>query len=72
MNATLGPIGLDTADNEARMDRSASPLASQAAYRRLAIAILGLDPETLGRELRAARLDQRRRDQRAARLGRAA
>jgi len=71
MNAALVPIG-DQPVVQPEIDRSVRSVDKQAAYRRLAIAILGLDPETLSRELRAARLAQRRPARRRTDLERAA
>jgi hypothetical protein len=44
-----------SANGQPRTYRLAAPAASGAAYRRLAVAILGLDVPTLADELQAAR-----------------
>ena len=54
MSATLRPISHDAA-GQPRTFRLQRQVKRQAAYRRLAISILGLDIKTLASELRAAR-----------------
>jgi hypothetical protein len=63
----LTPVGRNAA-GQPRTYRLQRPATREAAYRRLAIAILGLDVPTLASELRAARRTHRQTADVSARL----
>ena len=71
MSTTRLPISHDAA-GQPRTYRLQPQASRDAAYRRLAVSILGLDVKTLTAELRAARLGRRDMVQHGAPLQRAA
>jgi hypothetical protein len=57
MSASLQPISRDAAGRP-RTFRVQRPVSREAAYRRFAITVLGLDVQSLTAKLRAARLGE--------------